>query len=280
MQRAWSSYSLSTTWYNNTLCAEVTNVQVVISATYTSWQGGSCHTVLLLTWANPPGVHVIVCLALMERGGLCLAHDTDGSVTKEYNGHVGISFPPCFSKVAVEDSGNQSGAVWGSAELDIIRIATIGTQLNPDIVTVKVSRRYIQDTWITFKNFFAEKQLYNELRDTVVKPAVIGANYYAVTTDLWTSSFYEFYNAFYWWYNWQLKTFCLDTVPVLDDHTGQYLADAVQDILGNLELDSANLICATTDNGSNFVAPFTIPNWTKLSCLDTIWTFVSIKPFI
>ena len=38
---------------------------------------------------------------------------------------------------------------------------------------------------------FAEKQipkLYNELRDTVVKPAVIGASYYyAVTTDLWTS---------------------------------------------------------------------------------------------
>ena len=33
--------------------------------------------------------------------------------------------------------------------------------------------------------------------------------------------------------NWQLKTFCLDTVPVLDDQTGQYLADAVQDILRN-----------------------------------------------
>ena len=37
--------------------------------------------------------------------------------------------------------------------------------------------------------------------------------------------------------NWQLKSFCLDTEPVLDDHTGQNLADAVQDILGNWELD-------------------------------------------
>ena len=66
--------------------------------------------------------------------------------------------------------------------------------------------------------------------------------------------------------NWQLKTFCLDTVPILDDHTGQNLADAVQDILGNWELDSANLICATTDNGSNFVSAFTILDWTRISC--------------
>ena len=33
--------------------------------------------------------------------------------------------------------------------------------------------------------------------------------------------------------NRQLKTFCLDTVPVLGEQTGQNLADAVQDILGN-----------------------------------------------
>ena len=45
------------------------------------------------------------------KGGLCPAHDKDGSFTKEYNGLVGISCPLCISKAAIENSGNQSGAV-------------------------------------------------------------------------------------------------------------------------------------------------------------------------
>ena len=57
--------------------------------------------------------------------------------------------------------------------------------------------------------------------------------------------------------NWQLKVF-FDTIPVLDDHTGQNLAFAVQDILGNWELDLTNLIGAVMGNGSNFVSAFTI----------------------
>ena len=125
------------------------------------------------------------------------------------------------------------------------------------------------------RNFFAEKQIpkfYNELKYTVVKPAVIGANYYVVKTDLWTRCARHPFISFTMHFidftddNWQLKTFCLDTVPVLDDHTGKNLADAVQDILGNWELDSANLICATMNNGSNFVSAFTILDWTRLSC--------------
>ena len=63
------------------------------------------------------------------------------------------------------------------------------------------------------RNFFAEKhipKLYNELRDTVVKPAVIGANYYAVTTDLWTSCARHPFMSFTMHFiddNWQLKHF-------------------------------------------------------------------------
>ena len=63
------------------------------------------------------------------------------------------------------------------------------------------------------RNLFAEKQipkLYNELRDTVVKPAIIGTNYYAVTTDLWTSCARHPFMSFAVHFiddNWQLKTF-------------------------------------------------------------------------
>ena len=66
---------------------------------------------------------------------------------------------------------------------------------------------------------FAEKQipkLYNESRDTVVKPAVIRANCYAVTIDLWTSCARHPFMSFTMHFiddNWQLKTFCLSTVP-------------------------------------------------------------------
>ena len=105
--------------------------------------------------------------------------------------------------------------------------------------------------------------------ESVVKPAVNGANYYAVKTDLWTSSARHPFMSFTMHFiddHWQLKTFCLDSVPIVDDHTGQNLADAVQDILVNWELDSANLICAPTDNGSNFVSAFTILDWTRISC--------------
>ena len=89
------------------------------------------------------------------------------------------------------------------------------------------------------RNFFTEKQihkLYIELRDTVVKPGVIGASYYVLTIDLWISCARHPFMSFTMRLiddNWKLKTFCLDTVPVLDDQTGQNLADAVQDILGN-----------------------------------------------
>ena len=65
---------------------------------------------------------------------------------------------------------------------------------------------------------------------------------------------------------WKLKTFCLDTVPVLQYHTGQNLAEAVEDILANWELDPANFICATTDIGSKFLSALNILNWMGISC--------------
>ena len=94
-----------------------------------------------------------------------------------------------------------------------------------------------------------------------------------MTTDVWTSCAMHPFMSFTMHLingNRQLKTFCLDTVPVLDNHTGKNLADSVQDIQRNWELDSVNLICATMDNGSNYVSISTILDWTRISCLGTI----------
>ena len=61
-------------------------------------------------------------------------------------------------------------------------------------------------------------------------------------------------------------TFCLDTVPLFEDHTGQNLAKAIQDILRNWKLDSDNLVGITTDNDSNFVSGMELLGWTRVCC--------------
>ena len=123
------------------------------------------------------------------------------------------------------------------------------------------SRKYFSETEIP--------RLYSELKDDVVKPAVKSATYFTATTDLWTSSARHPYLSFTVHFiddNWELRSYCLDTVPPFEDHTGQNLAEAAVDILGNWELQSENLVCTTTDNGSNFIAAFQTLEWPRISC--------------
>ena len=88
--------------------------------------------------------------------------------------------------------------------------------------------------------------MYSEVRDNIVNPAVTKASFYAVTTDLWTSCARHPFMSFTIHFiddKWELKTFCLDTVPILQDHTGHNLAEAIQDVMANWELDPTNLVC-------------------------------------
>lgn len=66
--------------------------------------------------------------------------------------------------------------------------------------------------------------------------------------------------------NWELRSYCLDTVTLFEDHTGQNLAEAAVDILENWELQRENLVCTITDNGSNFIAAFQTLEWPRISC--------------
>jgi hypothetical protein len=123
------------------------------------------------------------------------------------------------------------------------------------------SRKYFSDTEIP--------RLYNELKESVVKPAIQMAEYVTATTDLWTSSAKHPYLSFTVHFitnDWDMRSYCLDTVPLFEDHTGQNLAEAVQDILANWELTSERLVCTTINNGSNFVSAFDTLDWPRLSC--------------
>ena len=112
-------------------------------------------------------------------------------------------------------------------------------------------------------------QLYSHVRDNVVVPTLQQAKVFAGTTDMWTSGTCDPYITFTIHFidsNWELRSFCLDTIPLYEDHTGQNIADATTDILDNWKLTKENLVAMTTDSGANIVAAFRIVEILRISC--------------
>ena len=107
------------------------------------------------------------------------------------------------------------------------------------------------------------------VRDNVVVPTLQQAKFFAGTTDMWTSGTCGPYITFTIHFidsNWELRSFCLDTIPLYDDHMGQNIADATTDILDKWKLTKENLIAMTTDSGANIVAAFRIVEILRISC--------------
>ena len=112
-------------------------------------------------------------------------------------------------------------------------------------------------------------QLYTHVRDTVVMPALREAEFFSATTDLWTSAASEPYMTLTVHYvdkAWNLRSFCLETVPMFVDHTGKNIADAVSDIFDNWGLSTENVVAFTTDSGSNVISAFNSLNLLRISC--------------
>ncbi|KAK1889372.1 Homeobox-containing protein 1 [Dissostichus eleginoides] len=53
--------------------------------------------------------------------------------------------------------------------------------------------------------------------------------------------------------NWELKSACLQTSFFPEDHTGEIIAQGLQEALLSWNLPEARQVCITTDNGSNIV---------------------------
>ena len=122
------------------------------------------------------------------------------------------------------------------------------------------------------RNYFSETEiprLYNEIRDNLVRPQLKEAKYFSSTTDLWTSCANQPYLSLTVHFidkEWILRSYCLDTTPLFEDHTGQNISEAIKDIYQNWQLPVADLVATTTDNGSNFIAAYQQLNWIRLSC--------------
>jgi len=108
-------------------------------------------------------------------------------------------------------------------------------------------------------------RLYNTVKESIMLK-LHEIDYYSATTDLRTSRAthpYLSYTVHFINRNWEMTSFCLETVPLFEDHTGVNISESITDITINWQLNPENIIATTTDNESNFVAAF---NSKGLSC--------------
>ncbi|KAK0138123.1 Zinc finger BED domain-containing protein 1 [Merluccius polli] len=124
---------------------------------------------------------------------------------------------------------------------------------------------------IPSRNYFsyvALPAMYKKVR-ALVQAEVHDADYFAATTDLWSSRTMEPYMSLTVHFiatDFTMKSKCLQTAYFPDDHKGEILAQGLKDGLASWSLEEEKLACITTDNGSNIVKAISINNWTRLQC--------------
>ena len=87
------------------------------------------------------------------------------------------------------------------------------------------------------------------------------AQYYSITTDMWSSGKMEPYLALTVHFvdkEWVLQSHCLQTIFVSQDHTAENLMPVLQGVLESWGLPENRLAFATTNNGTNIVRGFTV----------------------
>lgn len=123
--------------------------------------------------------------------------------------------------------------------------------------------------------------LYISVREEV-KKEIVPVQYFAATTDLWSSVGlrpYMSYTIHFVDDNWKLSSRCLQTHYLPQDHTGENLADAMKETLCTWDLKEANQVCITTDSGSNIINAARRLNWNRLSCFGHNLNLAITKAF-
>ena len=89
-----------------------------------------------------------------------------------------------------------------------------------------------------------------------VEKQLSGVEYCTITSDLWTASYqnrsYISLTAHFVDSEFSLKSFCLDTIEVVQDHSAQSICDVLSTMFQSWNI-SHNVFCATTDNAANIV---------------------------
>ncbi|KAM4590974.1 E3 SUMO-protein ligase ZBED1-like [Odontesthes bonariensis] len=94
-------------------------------------------------------------------------------------------------------------------------------------------------------------------------------DFFSATTDMWSSvnmTPYMTVTVHFLASDWTLKTRCLETVFMPQNHTAENIAEALHSAFDAWSLDQNKLACITTDNGANIVAAVRKLQWTWLNC--------------
>lgn len=123
------------------------------------------------------------------------------------------------------------------------------------------------------KNYFSRvaiPSLYADVRK-VVERELKSADCFAATVETWTCRSNEMYvtcGVQFVDSDWMLKTHCLQTQYLPDEHTGQSLKCALEDVLEEWGLDTTNLVAVTTDNGPAVKHACELLSWKRLNCFS------------
>lgn len=132
----------------------------------------------------------------------------------------------------------------------------------------KLDKRYQIPDRTTFSREYIPN-MYDALRAKVKSELSAEVEYFASTTDLWSSRTTEPYMSFTVHYiteNFEMKTRCLETAYFPESHTGENIAATLRDVLTSWGLKEEQQICITTDNGANVVKAAELNKWERLQC--------------
>ena len=115
-----------------------------------------------------------------------------------------------------------------------------------------LDKRYIIPSRTYFSQV-ASPDLYEKCR-AKVETEVSNVEYYAVTTDLWSSRTTEPYISLTVHFideDFKLKSRCLQTAFFPENHTSENIAAGLREAVAVWGLDETRQVCITTDNAAN-----------------------------
>ena len=83
--------------------------------------------------------------------------------------------------------------------------------------------------------------------------------HFAATSDLWPNDgtmvpyMYTSYTVHFLSEDWQLQNRCLQTKFLSQNHTGDIIADSMEETMSMWELKAETQVCITTDSGANVI---------------------------
>lgn len=127
---------------------------------------------------------------------------------------------------------------------------------------LKIMKTAVPHYKVPTRNYFSKTaipNMYNTVKADV-KQSLAQGEYFAATTDLWTSERgggepYISFTVHYITPDWQLVSHCLESQFFPEDHTGQNIAE-FNNMLEEWEISKSSLVSVTTDNAANMAKAF------------------------